>query len=133
MRLCENINRLYKKPDESCSDYRIVIKQMKMDNLINAFSKLLNRVQFQNKTEEEKTIERDRWTVEDKIFEVKTMLMNCEVLKFSEMIGEDYTRGEIITLFCALLELLKRQIVEVEQIELYGEITIIKGENYNNG
>ena len=37
----ENVNRLYKAPDESCNDYRIVIKQMKLDNLISAFSKLL--------------------------------------------------------------------------------------------
>lgn len=133
LKLIENINRLYKKPDESCNDYRIVIKQMKMDNLINAFSKLLTRVQFESKSEEHRTIERDRWTVEDKIFEVKTMLMDTEMLKFTEMVGDDYTRGEIITLFCALLELLKRQIIEVEQTEVYGEITIVRGENYNNG
>lgn len=131
LKLIENINRFYKKPDESCNDYRIVIKQMKMDNLINAFAKLLSRVQFEKKTDEERTIERDRWTVEDKIFEVKTMLRDVEMLKFTEMIGDDYTRGEIITLFSALLELLKRQIIEVEQLEKYGEITIVKGENYN--
>lgn len=131
LKILENVNRFYKMPDESCNDYRIVIKQMKLDNLIGAFSKLLTRVQFEGKKDEERTIERDRWTVEDKIFEVKTILMNANELKFTEMIEKDYTRGEIITLFCALLELLKRQIIEVSQDEDYGEITIVKGENYN--
>ena len=127
----ENVNRLYKAPDESCNDYRIVIKQMKLDNLINAFSKLLARVQTEVINEEERTIERDRWTVEDKIFEVKTMLRDVDELRFTEMIADDYTRGEIITLFSALLELLKRQIIEVDQKERFGEIIITKGESYD--
>lgn len=131
LKLLENVNRLYKAPDESCNDYRIVIKQMKLDNLINAFSKLLARVQTETINEEERTIERDRWTVEDKIFEVKTMLRDIDCLKFTEMVADDYTRGEIITLFSALLELLKRQIIEVEQEERFGEILITKGECYD--
>lgn len=127
----ENVNRLYKAPDESCNDYRIVIKQMKLDNLISAFSKLLAKVKTEVINEEERTIERDRWTVEDKIFEVKTMLRDVDSLKFTEMVGEDYTRGEIITLFSAILELLKRQIIEVDQEERFGEIIITKGESYD--
>lgn len=127
----ENVNRLYKAPDESCNDYRIVVKQMKLDNLISAFSKLLAKVKTEVINEEERTIERDRWTVEDKIFEVKTMLRDVDSLKFTEMVGEDYTRGEIITLFSAILELLKRQIIEVDQEERFGEIIITKGESYD--
>lgn len=127
----ENVNRLYKAPDESCNDYRIVIKQMKLDNLISAFSKLLAKVKTEVINEEERTIERDRWTVEDKIFEVKTMLRDVDSLKFTEMVGDDYTRGEIITLFSAILELLKRQIIEVDQEERFGEIIITKGESYD--
>lgn len=131
LKLLENVNRLYKAPDESCNDYRIVIKQMKLDNLISAFSKLLAKVKTEVINEEERTIERDRWTVEDKIFEVKTMLRDVDSLKFTEMVGEDFTRGEIITLFSAILELLKRQIIEVEQEERFGEIIITKGESYD--
>lgn len=130
LKLIENVNRLYKVPDESCNDYRIVIKQMKLDNLINAFSKLLTRVSVDVKAEEERTIERDRWTVEDKIFEVKTMLLNTDKLLFSEIVQDDYTRSEIITLFCALLELLKRQIIEVDQPQEFGDILIVRGECY---
>ena len=130
LKLIENVNRLYKVPDESCNDYRIVIKQMKLDNLINAFSKLLTRVSVEAKSEEERTIERDRWTVEDKIFEVKTMLLNVDNLRFSEIVQDDYTKSEIITLFCALLELLKRQIIEVEQPQEFGDILIVRGECY---
>lgn len=130
LKLIENVNRLYKVPDESCNDYRIVIKQMKLDNLINAFSKLLTRVSVEATADEERTIERDRWTVEDKIFEVKTMLLNEDQLKFSEIVEDDYTKSEIITLFCALLELLKRQIIEVEQPQEFGDILIVRGECY---
>ena len=59
------------------------------------------------------------------------MLRDVDELRFTEMIADDYTRGEIITLFSALLELLKRQIIEVDQKERFGEIIITKGESYD--
>ena len=47
------------------------------------------------------------------------------------MVGNDFTRGEIITLFMAMLELLKLQVIDVKQDEMFGEIELIKGENFN--
>ena len=80
---------------------------------------------------EERTIVRDRWTVEEKIFEIRTLISTQERIKFEEMVGEDFTRGEVITLFMAMLELLKLQIINVKQDEMFGEIEIIKGENFD--
>ena len=52
-------------------------------------------------------------------------------IKFDEMVGEDFTRGEVITLFMAMLELLKLQVINVRQTEMFGDIELIKGENFN--
>ena len=125
----ENVNRLYKNPDETVNDFKIVLKQMNLDNLLNAFTNLLSRSSIEKAVEETKTIERDRWTVEEKEFEIRTLIMQKEKMMFSEIVGKDFTRGEIITTFMALLELLKRQEISVEQEDQFGEIFIIKGEN----
>lgn len=125
----ENVNRLYKQPDEKVNDFRIILKQMNVDNLISAFTKMLSKANLETAIEETKTIERDRWTVEEKQFEIKTLVSQKGILQFSEIVSVDFTRGEIITTFMALLELLKRQQIIVSQYEQFGEITIEKGEN----
>lgn len=133
MKKQEEVNRMYKLPDNKVGDFRNVLTQMKIEGLIDAFKNLMTRAVVREATEEERTIEKDRWTVEDKIFEIKTLLSGVEKVNFFNMVGNDFTRGEIITLFMAMLELLKLQIININQAEMFGEIEIIKGENYNNG
>lgn len=125
----EDVNKLYKQPSEEAGNYRIVLKQMNIENLIKAFSGLLVKATQNEGLKQEKTIERDRWTVEEKIFEIKSLLINCEKLSFKALISDDFTRSEIITLFLALLELLKRQFIKVEQEQNYGEIEIFRNED----
>lgn len=129
LKLQENVDRLYRVPDEKVNDFRIILKQMNVENLISAFTKMLSRASIEVAVEETKTIERDRWTVEEKEFEIRTLVTEKGALKFSEIVTSDFTRGEIITTFMALLEMLKRQEIEVSQDEQFGEITIVKGEN----
>ncbi len=129
LKMQENVNRLYKQPDEKVNDFRIILKQMNVENLISAFTKMLSKASLETAIEETKTIERDRWTVEEKEFEIKTLISQKGIMRFSEIVSADFTRGEIITTFMALLELLKRQQIIVSQYEQFGEITIEKGEN----
>jgi len=124
----ENVNKLYKEPSKQAGEYRIILKQMNIQNLIKAFSTLLIKTQESSVQHNEKTIERDRFTVEEKIFEIKSLLINCDKISFNALVGEDFTRSEIITLFLALLELLKRQVIIVEQKQTYGDIEIVKNE-----
>lgn len=124
----ENVNKFYKEPSKQAGEYRIILKQMNIQNLIKAFSTLLIKTQESSIEHNEKTIERDRFTVEEKIFEIKSLLINCDKISFNALVGEDFTRSEIITLFLALLELLKRQVISVEQLETYGDIEIVRNE-----
>ena len=131
MKSQEIVNRMYKQPDDKCNDFRNILAQMKIDGLISAFTNLMTKAAVREVVQEERTIVGDRWTVEEKIFEIKTILTSCEKIKFDELVGGDFTRGEIITLFMAMLELLKLQVINVNQDEMFGEIDIIKGENFN--
>ena len=124
-------NRMYKLPDDKVNDFRNVLKQMNIEGLISAFTNLMTKAAVREVVQEERTIVRDRWTVEEKIFEIRTILSTCDKIKFNELVGDDFTRGEVITLFMAMLELLKLQIVNVHQEEMFGEIEIVKGENFN--
>ena len=131
MKAQEIPNRMYKLPDDKVNDFRNVLTQMTVQGLISAFTNLMTKAAVREIVQEERTIVKDRWTVEEKIFEIKTILISKEKIRFSELVGGDFTRGEIITLFMAMLELLKLQVVNVCQEEMFGEIDIIKGENFN--
>ena len=133
MKKQEVVNRMYKLPDDKVGDFRNVLTQMKIEGLIEAFKNLMTKAVVREATEEERTIIKDRWSVEDKIFEIKTLLSGVDKISFYNMVGNDFTRGEIITLFMAMLELLKLQVININQTEMFGDIEIVKGDNYNNG
>lgn len=124
----EDVNKFYKAPNKEAGDYRIVLKQMNIENLIKAFSTLLVKTQENSVVHNEKTIERDRFTVEEKIFEIKTLLLSQEKISFNALVSEDFSRSEIINLFLALLELLKRQYITVMQEKNYSEIEIYRND-----
>jgi segregation and condensation protein A len=125
----ENVDRFYKEPSKSAHDYRIVLKQMNMDNLVGAFSNLLHKIDQEAETLIPKTIMKDRFTVEEKTFELRASLITKKKLTFSELVEEDYSRTEVITVFLALLEMLKMQEITVEQNDKFAEIEIIRCED----
>ena len=123
----ENVDRFYKAPDESVGDYRVILKDMTMQNLIEAFSKILVKIEKKEHPEvTEKKIQKDRYTVKDRMDALYSALKTEKVIKFSDMFRGEFTRGEIINTFLALLELLKPQYASVNQSDTFGEIIIEK-------
>lgn len=124
----ENVNRMYKEPDKSANKCKIVLKDMALDGLLDAFTSLLHKVQIQTKEIEPKNIAKDRFTVAEKIANIKDSVMIKGKVKFSELIDENITRSEVINVFLAILELLKLQTISIVQKSLFEEIEITKFE-----
>ncbi len=129
----EDIDRFYKEPDESVNDFRYVLKQMNMDNLLNAFTKMMIKLQQKTTVSVERKIEKDRFTVAEKIFTIKVVLNQKQQVHFSEMFDSDYSKSEIISTFQAMLELMKLQFIKVTQANLFEDILIIKNPDYVEG
>ncbi len=129
MKEIEDVGKFYKKPDDSAGEYRYELpEKLSVDALINAFSNLLHRVSAKAEEITERKIVKDRFTVAEKIAQIKDALLLKPKFKFNELFEEDYSKSEIINTFLALLELLKTQIIKVEQTSTFGEIDIIKRE-----
>ena len=73
-----------------------------------------------------KEIQKDRFTVAQKISEIKDRLLEKGKFEFSSLVEGSYTKSEVINTFLALLELLKVQEIKVVQLETCGEILIEK-------
>lgn len=129
MKEIEDVGKFFKKPDDSAGEYRYELpEKLSVDALINAFSNLLHRVSVKAEEMTERKIVKDRFTVAEKIAQIKDALLLKSKFKFNELFEADYSKSEIINTFLALLELLKTQIIKVEQTSTFGEIDILKRE-----
>ena len=116
LKAIENINRMYKEPEPAANKYKIILKDMKLDNLLDAFTKILHKVV------------RDRFTVQEKMAAIKDAILIREKVKFEELFEPDSTKSEVINVFLAILELLKQQVISIHQESSFDEIEITKNE-----
>lgn len=124
----EDLDKLYKKPDKMAGNVRIKLKDMTLDSMLDAFAIMMAQAPKKEIQEEPKQIAKDRFTVAEKFIEIKNVVREKKMIKFSSLFDIDFTKSELINTFLALLELLKRQFVKAQQSDIFGEIDIISNE-----
>lgn len=107
----------------STDDYEL---DANLFDLLTAFKNLLSKQEIIV----EEIISEDV-PVEEKINEILNSLQEREFITFSEFFGHEKRKRALITLFLALLELIKLQKIIVRQIVLFGEIRIYKYSSTN--
>ena len=128
----ESNDKFYKQPEKEANKFRVVIKDMELDTLLDAFVGIMHRVNKIEKSKESKEIVKETFTVEQKISSIKDTLISRNKIKFSELFLESASKEEVITTFMALLELIKMQMIRVSQDDLFSDIQIEKtGEEMN--
>lgn len=126
----EDISRFYKAPDNSVGEFKYELPdKLSSDALVEAFKSLMQKMTVKAEVVQEKKIVKDRFTVAQKINQIKDALLTKKEFKFSEMFEESYTRSEVINTFLALLELLKRQYITVVQNGLFDDIDIVRNDD----
>lgn len=128
LKTIENVDRFYKEPEEEANKFRIVLKDMSLDLLLNAFTNVLTKVTKIETEHEPKQIAKEKFTVTQKIASIKDALIIKSKIMFSELFNESISRDEIITTFMALLELLKLQEIKCVQTDEFRDIEIVKAE-----
>lgn len=132
LKVIENVDRFYKEPAKLKTEYKFVLDNLNMDALILAFQKMMFRVERSAPQITEAQIKLDRFTVADRISSIRTLLSLCDGVNFFELFAGDYSKGEVINTFLALLELLKRQEVRAVQEHQFSDIRIVKGDEYGS-
>lgn len=133
LKTIEDVDRFYKKPDDNVGDFRYVLSDnLDLNMLVSAFTKLMQNITEKAETPAPRKIEKDRFTVAQKIAHIKDTLLEKKNFMFSELFEADYSRSEIINTFLAVLELLKGQLITVVQDNSFDDIQIYKKEEDNN-
>lgn len=106
------------------------LKNLTMDGLMAAFARVLARMKAPEEEVkiEERRIIRDEYTIPRCRQHILRKLKKGPVA-FTELFSEHPSRDEVVTLFLALLELIRLGYATVEQDKVYDEITLIPGEH----
>lgn len=126
MKELETVGIHFREPDPTVGEPKFVLKDMNMDGLMKALQKLLLKLDKRAATPVQRKITMDRFTVSDIVSKIKDVMLLRDSVSFYDLFEQDFTKSEIITTFQALLELLKMQVVRVEQDATFGEIIIHK-------
>lgn len=95
-------------------------------DLVRAFNKAMRRVAGRNRIA---AIQRDEISIKDRIREIVDALKGraedgeSKVL-FSQLIGDQMDRQEVVVTFLAILELMKRRLISCYQNQLFDEIVL---------
>lgn len=93
-----------------------------MDFLMKMLQEALNKMP-KEKEKKEKRVE-VKVTLEEKMDHLRTIIKKSKKFSFKSVIKETKTKGEVIVTFLALLEMIKRKMVRVEQSKTFGDITV---------
>lgn len=90
-------------------------------DLIHAVNQILQR--FSEK-ENLREIFEDKWTVSEKIEELRQRLLHTPRLRFSELFASSTSRTEVVVTFLAMLELIRLKVLTAVQSESFGDIEL---------
>ncbi len=101
--------------------------QIEVDLLCKVYKRILRKRNFlENKKKTFHEIEKDVYTVDDKMKEVSTIVNQLGFVKFSILFDQCNSKNELITIFLAILELIKQKKVSVDQKNLFDDFYIFR-------
>lgn len=111
---------------EKKKDFEFIpLLNFQIKDLQISFKRILNEItRLQTPVLEKETV-KEIMSIQDKIKEIQNRLAENLEKNFSEF-AKQKSKVEIIISFLAMLELIKQKFIHVEQIELFGDIKIIK-------
>ena len=103
----------------------VEITGLTLEKLIKAYRKVLERAERAEADDRmaSREIRRDNFTVAGCMARISRSLRRGKC-RFSELFGEDFTKQEVVTMFLALLELIKLNRLRVDQDAAYQDIRL---------
>lgn len=103
------------------------LEGLTLDGLVQAFQRLLARVQEEpERLVRAREIHREPYTIQECIFHISARLREGPT-HFSELFSGEPTKDEVVTLFLAMLEMLRLGRAHVEQQDVFDDILLLPG------
>ncbi|GAX47516.1 segregation/condensation protein A [Pseudolactococcus reticulitermitis] len=97
-------------------------------DLYFAFSAVIQRKQSEFR-DHHHTINSDEFSVEDKIKAILTLFKHEKIVSFTQLFEPSHSLDEVVTVFLAMLELIKNHALQFQQDDTFGDIILTKTES----
>lgn len=99
--------------------------EVSLFDLLAAVNQVLQRHQ---QREGPREIFEDRWTVSEKIEQLRQLIGERTQLRFSDLFADATSRSEVVVTFLAMLELIRLRVLSARQSSAFSEIEICRAE-----
>lgn len=113
----ETLNLFYPEPEYDENDYKLIAKNLTLEQLLGAYQLILEKAVMEESAKIPKTITMERFTVAEQVKDIAYKVRTQKEIRFYDLFLADYTRQEIINVFLAILEIVKKQIALATQAE----------------
>ncbi len=112
-----------KQPDDDEEWY-----ELDVSDLVQAFDRVMKRVEAAGAEPYRMEVSLEEYSVDEKMQFIKNLLAEAVSFDFSDLFAsrERLSRGEVVTVFLAVLELVKTGFIRVMQNIVYGNIQIFR-------
>lgn len=118
----EVIYVFYPQPKYDESDYKLIAKNLTLDKLVDAYKLVLEKAEIVEKTPQIQTIVKDRFTVTEKVIDIANTIRQEKKVSFFSLFKTDYSKTELLTIFLAILEVIRKQIAIASQDNFESDI-----------
>ena len=122
-------SKIYYKPKEDLFEYTdevIDLEGLDAEILLKSIVKIIRRKRSSEISLSINEIQREEYTLEECIEDIKDLLENNQELKFSDLINPEITKKEIVVYFLSILELIRMKFINVDQEEDFSDLIISK-------
>lgn len=121
----EVVNVFYPEPQYDENDYKLIAKNLTLDKLLDAYKLVLEKVEIVEKAPAVQTIIKDRFTVTEKVVDITKKIREKKKVSFFSLFESDYSKTELLTIFLAILEIIRKQIAIATQEEFEADIYLV--------
>ena len=128
--------RLYKMPDKVELPKQELEKEFTMNDIVERYKQLIEKNENkknENKENIQKIAVYDAFSVADKVKDIFRELVRRPKFVFNKLFSlNEKPKAEVVTAFSSVLELSRRNKINAEQEEIFGDIIISKRKRENN-
>ena len=124
----EVTNVFYNEPTYDKDDYKLIVKAIDLDQLMNAYKQVIEQTEFLNNIPQVQTIEKETFSVSEKVLELSGQLRSRKRMSFFSLFEGMRSTSELLNVFLAVLILVKKQVAMAVQGEYHGDIMLVHNE-----
>lgn len=116
-----------KLPEEIIVNKPLDLDDVDKQTLYKAFLDLMQRKKDKPQALYFNYVKQDRFTIKERIEFITLKLSEKKKMRFDELFDDAVSKIEVVVTFCALLELLSKQVIKISQSDPFNNITITQG------